>query len=273
LSIREGARVFSADQYAQFHETGLVRVPGAIPAEDAAAMVDRIWEHLTRSHGVVRDRMETWTVAQPAGLRAVNAAPEFTALGGAMIRAAVDDLLGAGRWLPPRRWGRLLVTFPSSAAGWDLPRGGAWHNDFVPPRRGVGLRAVQLFMILQDLPARGGGTLVLTGSHRLVTRYIADSGQAPHPRRLRQVLGEQPWLRDLWEPSRCPSTSASAGQRIRRFMNDGTRIGDVGLRVVELTGRAGDAFVMHCDTFHAAAPNCHHEPRLMATDLVLRTGD
>jgi hypothetical protein len=32
-------------------------------------------------------------------------------------------------------------------------------------------------------------------------------------------------------------------------MIDGTRIRDVELRVLELTGRAGDAFVMHCDTF------------------------
>jgi ectoine hydroxylase-related dioxygenase (phytanoyl-CoA dioxygenase family) len=54
-------------------------------------------------------------------------------------------------------------------------------------------------------------------------------------------------------------------------MTDGVRIGDVELRVVELTGRAGDAFVMHCDTFHAAAPNCRAEPRMMATDLVLMT--
>jgi ectoine hydroxylase-related dioxygenase (phytanoyl-CoA dioxygenase family) len=160
------------------------------------------------------------------------------------------------------------VTFPSAAATWDLPRGGAWHNDFVPLRtQDADLRALQLFVILKDLPARGGGTLVLTGSHHLITRYIAASGEAPHPRRLRGALGEQPWLRELWEPS----PSASTEQRIRRFMADGTRIGDVELRVVELTGRAGDAFVMHCDAFHAAAPNCHDEPRMMATSLVLRT--
>jgi protein-tyrosine-phosphatase/ectoine hydroxylase-related dioxygenase (phytanoyl-CoA dioxygenase family) len=145
--------------------------------------------------------------------------------------------------------------------------GGAWHNDFVPPRPEGGLRAVQLFVILTDLPARGGGTLVLTGSHHLIGRYLADSGAAPHPRQLRHVLGAHPWLRDLWQPSRC----ASAEQRIHRFMTDGTRIGGVDLRVVELTGRAGDAYVMHCDTFHAAAPNCRHEPRLMATNIVLST--
>ncbi|HEY6593246.1 MAG TPA: hypothetical protein VI011_03910 [Asanoa sp.] len=97
----------------------------------------------------------------------------------------------------------------------------------------------------------------------------SDSGKAPHPRQLRRVLAEQPWLRELWEPSWC----TSAEQRIRRFMTDGTRIGEVELRVVELTGRAGDAFVMHRDTFHAVAPNCHHEPRLMATNVLVRTGD
>jgi ectoine hydroxylase-related dioxygenase (phytanoyl-CoA dioxygenase family) len=51
-------------------------------------------------------------------------------------------------------------------------------------------------------------------------------------------------------------------------MTEGTRIDDVDLRVVELTGRAGDVFVMHCDTFHAAAPNRQEEPRMMATTIV-----
>jgi ectoine hydroxylase-related dioxygenase (phytanoyl-CoA dioxygenase family) len=53
-------------------------------------------------------------------------------------------------------------------------------------------------------------------------------------------------------------------------MTDRTRIGDAELQVVELTGLAGDAFVMHCDTFHAAAPNCHDQPRFMATNIVIR---
>ena len=34
---------------------------------------------------------------------------------------------------------------------------------------------------------------------------------------------------------------------------------------------APDAFVMHCDTFHAAAPNRHGAPRLMATNILLRS--
>jgi ectoine hydroxylase-related dioxygenase (phytanoyl-CoA dioxygenase family) len=120
-------------------------------------------------------------------------------------------------------------------------------------------------MILQDLPAGGGGTLVLTGSHRLITRYIAGTGKAPHPSSLRRALGGNSWLRELWEPPE----DTSGEQRIHRYMMDGIRIDDVDLRVVELTGRAGDVYVMHCDTFHAAAPNIRDRPRIMATNIIL----
>jgi hypothetical protein len=258
--------MLSVDQLSDLRDTGIVRLPGAVPPAATAAMVDRIWDHLTGSHRVLRDRPDTWPSEQATGLRAITAAPEFQALGSATIRAALDDVLGAGRWQTPRRWGRPLVTFPSRERPWTLPTGGAWHNDFVPLRPGVGQRAVQLFTILRDLPARGGGTLVLTGSHRLVTRYIAGTGDAPHPSRIRPALGDHPWLRDLWEPPE----AAPADQRIQRYMTDGARIDGVDLRVVELTGQAGDAFVMHCDCLHAAATaNRHDQPRMMATTIVL----
>ncbi|MEU8608281.1 phytanoyl-CoA dioxygenase family protein [Actinoplanes sp. NPDC048791] len=255
------------DQLSEFRDTGLLRLPGAIAPKDAAAMVERIWDHL-HNHGAVRDRPDTWTAGPATGLRAVTGAPAFRALGSTRVRAALDDLLGVGCWQEPRRWGRLLVTFPASDRLWTLPAGGAWHNDFVPLRPGTPVRALQLFTILQDVPARGGGTLVVTGSHHLVTRYSVETGKAPHPSQVRQALGAHVWLRELWEPA----ATTTPGQRIRRAMVEGVRIGDVDLRVVELTGRAGDSFVMHCDTLHAAAPNAREEPRMMATSIVQLRG-
>ena len=58
------------------------------------------------------------------------------------------------------------------------------------------------------------------------------------------------------------------GDRIQRYMNDGTIIDGVPLRVVELTGEPGDVIVMHSDTFHAAAPNRLTEPRMMLTEMI-----
>jgi hypothetical protein len=225
-----GATMLSDDQLSDFGAAGILRLSGAVPPKDAAALVG--WEHLTEDLNIIRSRPETWTVDQPAGLRAITGEPQLQALGSATIRAALDDLLGAGCWQPPRRWGRPLITFPTPDKPWTIPTGGAWHNDFVPLR--PGRRAVQLFTILQDLPARGGGTLVLTGSHQLINRYIGDTGEAPHPSRIRRALGHHPWLRDLWEP---PET-ATADERIQRYLT-GTRIGDAYLRIVELTGQAG----------------------------------
>jgi hypothetical protein len=66
--------MFSDDHHAEFRRTGLVPLRGAIPAKDAEAMVDRIWEHLARTHGNVRGRPETWTVDRLAGLRAPSSA-------------------------------------------------------------------------------------------------------------------------------------------------------------------------------------------------------
>ncbi|TCO18634.1 phytanoyl-CoA dioxygenase PhyH [Kribbella steppae] len=51
-------------------------------------------------------------------------------------------------------------------------------------------------------------------------------------------------------------------------MVDGFEVDGVPLRAVELAGRAGDVFFMHCDTFHTAAPNCLDQPRMMATNII-----
>ena len=79
--------------------------------------------------------------------------------------------------------------------------------------------------------------------------------------RVRASLAAHPWLRGLWE-------SGDGGDRIRRYMNDGTVVDGVPLRVVELAGEPGDVILMHSDCFHAAAPNRLTEPRMMLTGMV-----
>jgi ectoine hydroxylase-related dioxygenase (phytanoyl-CoA dioxygenase family) len=78
---------------------------------------------------------------------------------------------------------------------------------------------------------------------------------------LRTSLASHPWLRGLWKPG-------DGGDRIQRYMNDGTIIDGVPLRVVELTGEPGDVILMHSDCFHAVAPNRLTEPRMMLTEMV-----
>jgi hypothetical protein len=52
-------------------------------------------------------------------------------------------------------------------------------------------------------------------------------------------------------------------RRIAEYMEEGTTIDSVPLRVVECCGEAGDAFLVHPMMYHASAPNCATMPRFM----------
>jgi hypothetical protein len=98
-----------------------------------------------------------------------------------------------------------------------------------------------------------------------VSKYADPTEDGPHPKRLRRELGAiHPWLRGLWDGD-------GDSDRVQRYMVDGFEVDGVPLRVVELAGRAGDVFFMHCDTFHSAAPNCLDQPRMMATNMIRAT--
>ena len=56
--------------------------------------------------------------------------------------------------------------------------------------------------------------------------------------------------------------------RIARYLGAETSIDGVPLRVVELTGEPGDIVIMHCDTFHAVAPNRSSAPRMTLTEMI-----
>ncbi|WP_158291034.1 phytanoyl-CoA dioxygenase family protein [Kribbella antiqua] len=252
--------MLSPAQREKFERTGLLHLPAAIPAADVNVMCDLIWEHVRAEHQIERTDPTTWVIEERlSGLQKVARRGEFERIGSPAVRSMLDGLLG--QWTVPGKWGGLLVTFPRrETTPWDVPFT-VWHNDFVP---GSGLRAVQIFVLLNDIRPRGGATVVLTGSHHLVAKYADPSDDGPHPKRLRKALAAvDPWLRDLWDGD-------PGDDRVRRYMVDGAEIDDVKLRVVELTGSAGDVFFMHCDTFHSPAPNCRDQPRMMATNMIRR---
>src|SRR5262245_13646115 len=217
-----------------------------------------LWDDLARRHGVRQDDPATWTVAQPTHFQALRRSGTFEEIASPELTGMLDDLLGAGAWLRPDRWGDSLVTFPDARAAWDVPHTG-WHIDW--PARGAArpLFGSKVLAFVSPVAAGGGGTVLLAGSHRLIERAVAASrpGAAGHSPALRKTLGAaHPWLRDLW-------SRPTGGDRIARFMRDGVVLDGVDLRVVELTGAAGDAVVFHPWLFHAAAPNRARWPRMM----------
>ena len=249
--------MLTADQQDEFRTTGLLRLEAAFPRADAEAMRERLWDFLADRYAVDRRERSTWTVEKPSGFQPVTRSGVFRAVGGERLRGALDTLFGADRWAQPRWWGRPLVTFPRQGP-WRLPADG-WHFDFMPASRGQ--RPVQLFAFIDAVRPQGGGTLALTGSHRLVAPHL-ESGEAFRMGRVRASVAARPQLRGLWEPG------GDDAERERRYLSEGITVDGVALRVVEMTGEPGDAILMHCDCFHAAAPNRLTEPRMMLTEMI-----
>ncbi len=165
------------------------------------------------------------------------------------IRALVDDLL-EGRDFDRLVYKRPQILFSlPDALTWTLPAG--WHTD--SPRLAGGERlGVQIFTFLEPVEAGGGGTVVVAGSHRLL-----NDGKRRIPKEVNRDLRRVAFFRPLYESA--GGTESPTGS-----------VGEVALRVMELTGQPGDVWVMDLRVLHSAAPNAADRPRLMVTHRFLR---
>jgi hypothetical protein len=260
-SARTETNGLTAQQRQEFDTRGLVRLDAAIPRTDADAMADRLWEALARRHGLRKGAPETWATERPFGHQAVQASGAFAPMASPAVRAALDSLMGRDAWSPPEKWGQPLVCFPGAERAWSLPHQ-IWHLDG-PAEPGDHIRLGRVFAILAPLEAGGGGTLMAEGSHRLVRTLAEQNGGALSSGDTRKRLKAlHPWFRDLMSPGGDPS------DRVSRFMEAQTFVGDIELRVTEMTGEPGDVWLMHPDVLHAPAPNVLGAPRLVVTQFV-----
>ena len=239
-----------------------VRVPASPPTRvnPDRPTAEESWDALSAGHGIVRDRPDTWTVESPKHLQALRRSGAFDAMATGTVRQALDDLLGRGEWSPPKSWGLPLVTFSAPDAAWNVPSSGRHVDSYGPDHE---LPGVTVFAFLTPVAARGGGTVVLPGSHRLFNRHIATTGTW-RPAEVKAALGsESPWLRDLW------GTGAES-DRVARYVDHGMTIDGTDFRVGELTGSPGDVILMHPRTLHTPAPNSLGTPRMMLVEIINR---
>jgi hypothetical protein len=236
----------------------LLRLSAALPPGDAENMRNRVWRHLEHTHGALPDRPDTWPAETPAHFQSLTRSGAFDAMASPPLLAAIDHLLGPAAWQAPAQWGRPLVTFPKDVP-WRLPARG-WHQDSSDR---PGDPALVAFACLAPVHPTGGGTVVVTGSHRVTgpdSRYAGLRSAQVRDR----LAADQPWFRDLLTPGDEPGRTA-------RLLGSTCQIDDVELEVAELTGDAGDAVLMHPRLMHAVASNALGTPRLMLLHFIAWT--
>jgi hypothetical protein len=244
--------------FQRFERDGYVVVRQAFSAADGLAMEQQWWRELEDAHGIRRDDRSTWRQIK-GDLKAAKRDPIQASILTEKVRGILDDLLGQDAWPAPRDWGRPLVTFPGPGE-WDVPSR-LWHWDNPGELHLDRPRALFVVSFIGPVAPRSGGTLILSGSPRLV---IQQERQIPadQPRNFGARLWERfhradPWLRAL------TGHAPSPADRIAAFMDRETIIDGVPLRVVELTGEPGDMVFCHPVMVHCVAPNRGTRPRFM----------
>lgn len=242
----------------RFERDGYVVVRQAFSPADALAMEGRWWSELAETRGIRRDDRATWRQV-PGNLKAARRDPAQGAILTPAVSGVLDDLLGAGTWSPPKDWGVTLATFPAPGR-WELPtRFWHWDNPIAPHLDR--LRGLFVVSFIGPVAPRGGGTLILSGSPRLLLRQerqlAADQRPGLGPKPWDRFGRSHPWLMAL--TGRAPSPA----DRIAAFMDEEISVDGVPLRVVELTGAPGDMVFCHPVMVHCASPNRGVRPRFM----------
>ncbi|HEY1821355.1 MAG TPA: hypothetical protein VGG83_15635 [Trebonia sp.] len=242
----------------RFERDGYLVVRQAFARADGLAMERQWWRELEDTHGIRPDDRSSWRQIR-GDLKAAKRDPLQAKILTERVGGVFDDLLGKDAWPRPRNWGRSLVTFPEPGA-WEVPTG-HWHWDNPCELHLDRPRAPFVVSFIGSVGPRGGGTLILSGSPRLL---IEQERRIPESQR--SGLGALPW--DRFHRSH-PWLMALTGQapspaaRIAAFMDRETIVDGVPLRVVELTGEPGDMVFCHPVMVHCVAPNRVTRPRFM----------
>jgi ectoine hydroxylase-related dioxygenase (phytanoyl-CoA dioxygenase family) len=120
---------------------------------------------------------------------------------------------------------------PPNQGAWTL-RSLNWHVDAKTETRDH-VPGVQAFFLIDDVAPHGGATLALAGSHEL--KQVGLRSQS----RLREAL----------------KSHADPEDTLRDF----------GLKLIEMSGQAGDVYLMDMRTLHTPAINESNKMRMMAT--------
>jgi hypothetical protein len=241
--------MLTTDELDVFERDGIVKIPSAFTSDEAAGMRDVLWNELSARHAIDRDDRSTWTPLRPTGLKTTKFDRRAHAVLGPRVRLALDGLLG--EWLEPKHQGQVLVTMPEGVP-WAVPHR-QWHTD-------VGFEsetgAVKIWALYGDVEPGGGGTPQVAGSHKVIERFLTTTDEREFKAVRDQVLRSDPWFRNLTSEQRTVDPMAPADL-------DGLPV-----RVVELTGQAGDVYLTHPWILHSIAPNAADTPRMMRSRFI-----
>lgn len=239
--MTDASQVLTDAEIEGFVADGFVRLDAAFSPETALAARAILW----RDTGCNPGDPSSWT--RPVVRLGEYGAPPFAEAANApRLRAAFDQLVGEGRWLPRSTLGSFPIRFPSE----QDPGDAGWHVDASFPGSDPGNylawrinaqskgRALLMLFLFSDVSEADAPTRIRVGSHRDVARVLAPEGEAGL---------------DFMELAGRLAVTEGRGETLA-------------------TGPAGTVYLCHPLLAHAAQPHRGHVPRFMAQPPLLPRG-
>ena len=227
--------VLTSDDIQGFITNGFVRVDRAFTREIAEQGRAILW----RDSGCDPLDRATWT-RPVVRLGGSSDEPFRAAANTPRLLGAIDQLVGAGRWVPLNNLGTFPIRFPHQGDPGDT----GWHVDgsYSPPENAD----ASFFSWRVNVHSKGRALLMLF--------LFSDVGDCDAPTRIR--AGSH------WDVARI---LAPAGENGMSFMELAQRLEETaGKREVLATGEAGTAYLCHPFLVHAGQAHRGTEPRFMA---------
>tara|TARA_B100000953_G_C17933936_1_gene394752 strand:+ start:124 stop:915 length:792 start_codon:yes stop_codon:yes gene_type:complete len=253
------AMLISREQKEAFQDRGLIKLEQRLPASVIEPARQLVYEKLIAAGLCDGDDWIGPTQGNQGqfklkSLKQCSYSRVFRALITDEIKTCLSELAGKQLNMTPPH-SQLLFTAPfSSVMGtytgcWDVPYA-IWHTD-LPPGLSTGLRGIQLFSFLDEVRPKSGGTLVVSGSHRLLSEFRHLPGK-----QLKRKLRKKPFFSDLM----------NRHYLLReQLMHEAAEVDGVLVKVHELTGKPGEVFAADMRLFHSLGDNCSEYPRLMVS--------
>lgn len=261
--------MLSQEEKESFVKWGFVKIDALIPNEVVDPIREAVLDRLCR-HGFWGEEGWKAPADAEAEMKLRNTIKEISRSSKSLRPILTERVLSYARDLvsgdevemsPPIT--QFLFTAPRSYVmnhdgrwngEWEVPRS-IWHLD-IPRSRSIGPPGPEMFTFLNKVEPKGGGTLLLAGSHRLLNDvdYLSSKG-------VKRKLKRHAYFREL--------TGKGDGDR-SRFLEEIGYIDNVPVKVVELTGDPGDVYFVDLRLLHSLGANTSDQPRMMIAQRMPR---
>ena len=221
------------EQRTFFQERGYLLLKGAVSQSQLRPVRERVISELHRlgispsGQGIPKSIRKLPAFQQITKLAQSLDVPELAAkVTPPKVQEVIDALAEAK---PKSNQSQLLVS-PPNQGEWRLDELN-WHADLSASHR-ERTPGIQAFVLIDDVEKHGGATLILSGSHRR-------TGNREEEQRLRDAL--------------------------RRNRENESELQGRNLFIIELSGKAGDVYLMDMRVLHTPSINASRRLRLVAT--------